>query len=467
MKQFALRFAVTCYAIMLSITGVYSKNIMLIDCSGSVAGQAANRNENSLSVIGEELDSYLRKYQFLNDTIVLQCFTDKLLSKYEVVKYDDNAVGFIKSLGYPRRGNSDIATALYAAYKETENNSSDKIVLISDGLHNNGVPEKEFLYNLSEMADKSPDKIFMLLLSEKDIHNGLVQVFDRQQGLHLIRSLSELSKFNAADTPHQSELEADKENIQTGNATDANKESDKRSEFPWMCILYVLLIILLLVLIGVIVYYCWPLFAQSNAAAIQSSVNWLYELPQWAYNIIHKLLPANMKTFMKENMLAYEQYNRGLVKAVNPEQQKLLEEFKRKTGKPMKYKYGQPDFSDIADFQAELKGGLDGNIPNGANPRSNVHLAQEEFGRQMVKDAVGRQKIADYMGKNPNDITLDDFWAYKDNALGKPNHGPFTPHETIDGKSIQLVPTNFHEAFRHNGGVSMLKSIRTYFNINV
>lgn len=467
MSHVALRFAFTCYAIMLSITGVYSKNIMLIDCSGSMAGQSANRNENSMSVIVEELDSYLRKFQFQNDTIVLQCFTDKLLGKYEIVKYDDKAVEFIKSLGYPRRGNSDIATALYAAYKETENNPSDKIVLITDGLHNNGMPEKELLYKLSEMADKSPDKIFMLLLSENDIHSGLGQTFDRQQGLHLIRSLSELVKFNAADIQSQSELETDEEYVLTSNATYTNKEYNKKSEFPWMYILYILLIILLLVLIGAVVYYCWPLFVQSSAAAIQSSVNWLYELPQWAYYIIYKLLPAKMKEFLKQNMPLYNQYSRGVVKAINPEQQKLLDEHKRITGKSMKYKYGQPDFSDIADYQAKLKGGLDGNIPGGANPRSNVHIAQEKFGQQMVNDSAGRQKIADYMGKNPNDITLDDFWAYKDNALGKPNHGPFTPHETIDGKGIQLVPTNFHEAFRHSGGVSMLKSIRTYFSLNV
>ena len=83
MKHFVLRFTIACYVMMLSVTSVYSKNIMLIDCSGSVAGQAANRNENSLRVIGEELDSYLRRYQFQSDTIVLQCFTDKLLVKYE------------------------------------------------------------------------------------------------------------------------------------------------------------------------------------------------------------------------------------------------------------------------------------------------------------------------------------------------------------------------------------------------
>jgi hypothetical protein len=86
----------------------------------------------------------------------------------------------------------------------------------------------------------------------------------------------------------------------------------------------------------------------------------------------------------------------------------------------------------------------------------------------MLQSADGRKKIAKYLGKSTDNLTLDDFFAWKDDRLNirKPNHNPFTPHETIDGKYIQFVPKKYHDkdwhGFSHNGGVSLLKQIRVF-----
>ena len=198
----------------------------------------------------------------------------------------------------------------------------------------------------------------------------------------------------------------------------------------------------------------------SSAALIQRAIIILYSLPEFIFKFIVSILPDKVNEFLSKNVPSYNILDRGCVVPNNDIQKLLLEEHLTLTGKNLKYRGGQPDFSDISEYSSKLPGGLDNNIPKGSNVRQNVHLAQEKAGEIMLSDRKGRSILARHSNKNSKDVTMDDFWNWKNDPAN-----PKVPHESIDGTSIQFVPKRFHEGFRHTGGVSMLTSIRNHFNI--
>lgn len=262
----------------------------------------------------------------------------------------------------------------------------------------------------------------------------------------------------------------------------ADWEVEQGYNIPWgLWILWFLLLILGLNLVILcvgclgfllycLIFYIVPLIVQSSAGAIQSAICSIYSLPDFLFNIVFKLLPSNMQNFLIQIMPSKSNFKVGKVKAANKVQQRKLDEIRRNTGKDLRYKYGEVDFTPVAEYQVKLPGSLDKCIPDTLDPRSKVSRAQEIAGNKMLESAKGRKKIARYVGKFPTRLTFDDYIAWKDDRLniGKPNHNPLTPHETIDGKYIQWVPKKYHDAangwdgFAHSGGVSLLKYIRTY-----
>lgn len=238
--------------------------------------------------------------------------------------------------------------------------------------------------------------------------------------------------------------------------------------FLWALVLFVVVLALKTAVDMVIIIL--PLITLTSPGAMQGAICALYNMPNFLFNIVFKCLPSKLQTFLKTNMPKKSDFKVGKVQAMNVEQQKKLEEIRRKTGKYLRYKYGEVDFTPVAEYQVKLPGSLHDCIPDTLDPRSKVSKAQEIAGKRMLQSADGRKKIAKYLGKSTDNLTLDDFFAWKDDRLniGKPNHNPFTPHETIDGKYIQFVPKKYHDAgngwygFSHNGGVSLLKQIRVF-----
>lgn len=216
-----------------------------------------------------------------------------------------------------------------------------------------------------------------------------------------------------------------------------------------------------------------PLFTMVSAGAIQTSIAFLYNLPKPLFNIVFRRLPSKMTKFLQQNMPKYEDMKRVEVVPNNEAQRQTLEEWQKQTGKRAQYKNGEIDFSDVAEHKEKFNDTLDDNIPNTSNPRSKVSKAQDKAAQQMLNSKNGREKIGKYIGKDPKDVTYEDYTCWKDDALnqGTPHHNPKTPHETIDGKEIMWVPKKYHDVawggIDHNGGVSMLKSIRNYFELNI
>ena len=133
----------------------------------------------------------------------------------------------------------------------------------------------------------------------------------------------------------------------------------------------------------------------------------------------------------------------------------------------VEYKNGDPDFSPFAVQKTE-KGELDTTVEIG-HMTGNRENGPWEFGRRPngtshdIHYDIGNFPQADnellekYRKLYP-DATLDDITQFKeDNKL--------VWHECADGKTMQLVPEEIHDACRHSGGVSMAKLLQQYGDV--
>ena len=123
------------------------------------------------------------------------------------------------------------------------------------------------------------------------------------------------------------------------------------------------------------------------------------------------------------------------------------------------YKNGYPDFSPFTkhetkwgqiDCQVEI-GHMTENRQNaafeyGRRPKGAGHDPRYDLGNFAQADNELLKKIR---SDNP-DATMEDVEAFK-------KSNKLTWHECEDGKTMQLVPTEIHDACRHSGGVSEVK----------
>lgn len=452
---------------LLSLLMVSASNTsFLIDVSGSMNGLSKDRSVKSLAKVRNELGMYMEGNS--KDSVQIITFTDRIVDNFIITPSSTNLESVFKTISFPRKGNTNLEVAL-----ESVDAKFNRIVVISDGRHNIG-DASQIIAKLTTNKESANKKQYFLLLDEKDMETPLIKEFSNSNYIAIISSLSDLKEENPTSPAVTTQAETTSSSIVKTNANNSSKDESEINLFQiiiWIIVCSVILvlgILLIKILVPVL-----PLFKMVSAGAIQKAIPFLYNLPKPLFNIIFKVLPSKMKSFLKEYMPSYNGYSRGNVIPKNDTQKQTLDEWEKQTGKRAKYKNGEIDFSDVAEHKERLNGTLDNNIPNGANPRANVSHAQDCAANQMLNSKTGREKIAKYLGKNPNDITYEDYTSWKDDSLnqGKPNHNPKTPHESIDGREIMWVPKRFHDVawggISHNGGVSMLKSIRTYFGLNI
>lgn len=125
----------------------------------------------------------------------------------------------------------------------------------------------------------------------------------------------------------------------------------------------------------------------------------------------------------------------------------------------VEYKNGYPDFAPFTTHDSEW-GKINGQVEIGhmtdqrENPTWDYGRRPSSAGHDPNYDlgnfAQADNEIADQLRSNYPDVTGDDIAAYR-NA----NH--LIWHECADGKTMQLVPEEIHNACRHSGGVSEMK----------
>lgn len=144
-----------------------------------------------------------------------------------------------------------------------------------------------------------------------------------------------------------------------------------------------------------------------------------------------------------------------------PKNQKALNKMEEYGRSSVEYKYNYPDFSPFIQHDSPwglLKGEVEiphmtvnrnnlawdyGRRPNGAGHNSNYDLGNFAQADNELLCALQKQ----YPDRN---IKVNDIVDYrKNNGL--------IWHECSDGKTMQLVPTEIHDACRHSGGVSEMK----------
>ena len=472
-KSISLRIIVLLLIpLLFSIVSSYANNtVVIVDGSGSVAGMSKTRPYNSIRMLTAELTEYLSKLS-VKDTVSLIHFTDRIQGIYTYAGYSKSIQAVIDSLRFIPKGNTDFSVALNAL---DDISRYSRVIIISDGLNNSGPSNDEICYRLKQIAERLNGKVYFLLLNEADLHNQIIQFVSDSENISLVRSLTEVPSYSTDNKLENATPDSTSHDGLISTEDSVTQASDTKSNscctFDWKyvkIILIVLLCIAIIALIGYLIYQFGPLFIQASAGAIQKAIFLLYNLPKGLFNIVFKILPESMRSFLTEIMPSKEAFKVGKVIPSSEQQSKALEAMQKETGKAMRYKNGEIDFKPVSKFQVKLKGSLDKNIPETLDPRSKVFKAQEAARDQMLKSKKGRKTIGQYVGKSPKDITIDDYTCWKDDMLnfGKPNHNPLTPHETIDGKYMQWVPKKYHDVswggVSHSGGVSLLKSIRNY-----
>ena len=133
------------------------------------------------------------------------------------------------------------------------------------------------------------------------------------------------------------------------------------------------------------------------------------------------------------------------------------------------YRDGYPDFSPFSthdspwgsiDCQVEIGHMTDQrenpSFEYGSRPRGSSHDHSYDLGNFAQAD----NELLDRIKKSYPDATVEDIVNYrKDNRL--------TWHECSDGKTMQLVPTEIHDACRHSGGVSEMKYRMAWGNVSL
>ena len=453
---------VCCFVLSLAFSLLQaSSNTVLVDVSGSMDGMAANRHARSLAKVVTELSQFLEITQ--GDTTRIITYTDRILTDRVFVKLGEEGKSAIQSLAYPKKGNSNLAKALNRVCG-TSGKMNGRLIMITDGLHNDGVPIEQLKNQISSISAANGRSIYFLLLEESDKDTPLIQYIKEEGKVKIVQNLADIF----ADEGQREVGSGDKAPAvaklavhQGGEMVASNASSRYIDLWKWL---------LILIAVVVVVFLIWPiaklapLFALKSVAAVQRAVFFLFRLPKPLYNIVVKLLPSKLTEYLKGNFPTYDNFNRGKVNPSNEQQKEILDKFRKETGKDMYYKNGELDFGPVAKYKVKLRGGLDAYIPEGKAARDNVgKKAQEPAMKQMLKQKKGRKLIADYVGKNPKDVSDTDFISWKDDSLniGKPNHNPLVPHETNDGRYIYYVPKMYHNpVMRHTGGVSMLEQIR-------
>ena len=126
------------------------------------------------------------------------------------------------------------------------------------------------------------------------------------------------------------------------------------------------------------------------------------------------------------------------------------------------YKNGYPDFSPFTKIQDEKIGKVDGQVEIGhmtthrQNPtsefgrRTDSHDPTAELGNFSQADNELAKKLN---AENGTNLTGKDIAEMRE-------RNQLTWHEVEDGKTMQLVPTEIHDACRHSGGVSVEKDLQ-------
>ena len=456
MKKLSSRYLwIVCILLLIPSFVTAVTTTLLVDVSGSMNGISNDRAIQSFGKVKDEISSFARNNK---DTIQIVIFTDKVIDSFVLITANNLYEEKLNKIMYPRKGNTNMNVAL----NYLNDTNAENVVIISDGRHNVG-NYKTVVDNIRKNKNRN---LFFLLLDETDLETPLIKECLSSNDITIIRSLSEIPN-NTIENPQDCETkEISKEFV---DEYKPNVVSFKI--FMWI-IIGLLIVVCLCVLLKLFIVIL-PLFKMASAGAIQKGIIDLYNLPKPLFNLIFKFLPSKMQLFLNDYMPKYDQIKRGVVIPKNEAQKQTLQDWKNQTGKNAEYKNGEPDFEPVSEYVQSLDGTLDDNIPKGTDPRKNVSKAQDKAANLMLSSRDGRKKIADYVGKNPKDIDYNDYTCWKDDALnqGKPNHNPKTPHESIDGKKIMWVPKRYHDVawggIDHYGGVSMLKSVRNFFGLNV
>ena len=126
----------------------------------------------------------------------------------------------------------------------------------------------------------------------------------------------------------------------------------------------------------------------------------------------------------------------------------------------VEYKDGYPDFSPFTTHETPW-GKVECNveIPHMTDQRNNPSLeygarripgTSHQPGNELGNFTQADNEVVKKLQNDYPDLTADEFQKYRES-------NKLTWHECPDGKTMQLVPTDIHNACRHSGGVAEMK----------
>lgn len=416
------------------------KMIFLLDVSGSMAGLG---NVNTDNVFNKAKEQLIKATQVYRDSCVI-----------EIIPFTHNTISFsnadtanienvISSINL-QKGHSNIEKAWDAGIGAIDSSKSNYLFLITDGVHNFGIPHEDLYKKIAKFSQIGKDKdcnAYYLVLSEKYRENDIAAIFKQNERMFVVDSLINLPGLgtNAIGT--------NKGTPQSILFKKAFVDTDaSNSKIPWKIFLWIILIAILLILLGLIISklpFMWcrlDSISQVSTKAIRF-LPFLDKCPRLLKNVIYNILPEKKKKILESLWELTNKYGKkqpdpnDRPKRFNPQNRTYRELFKKYNFK-LKFKNGSPNFSKISKCTIKVSNLYD--KYSNFERRGGGNNVQDEIGKRMAKD----------MG-----MSEEEFWDYK-------SKNGLTIHECPDGKTFMLVPKEIHDNINHFGGISVAKRVR-------
>lgn len=418
------------------------KLIYMLDVSGSMAGYG---NVNTDNVFSKAKMQLIKASQVYGDSCIIEIipFTHRISSFSNT---DTTNIGDIISSINLQKGHSNIEKAWNAGIEALDSSKSNYLFLITDGVHNFGIPPEDLYKKIADFPQTGEEKncnAYYLVLSEQYRENNIADVFLQNERMFVIDSLINPPGFDITSSQTKNAI------IKNISKTSLSNIDTPSAKIPWKIFLWIILIAAILVLL---IYFLSFLFNTVTSTSLVSSISpkllrfisFMDKLPSSLKEMIYNMLPEKKKQLCESIWELKNKYGKQpnidfkeKPKRFNPHNLTWKEIFEKHGVKRIKYnKNGCPDYSKISKCTIKAPKLYD-KYPN-FERRGGGNNLQDEVGKIMSKE---------------KGMTIEEFWDYK-------SKNGLVIHECEDCKTFMLVPKEIHDNINHFGGISVAKQIK-------
>lgn len=195
MKTIIISFLLLALGFSISInaqTAMEEKRIYIVDVTSSMEGKGSVTADNIFETVKKRLSDAINEIENPKTEIVIITFTDKIHHQFHGnANEKDKILKFISSLKV-ESGNTNIAKGWTTGIHHLDYSKINYMFLLTDGLHNTGVPKENFFSTLESWTTLVQNKYifgFYVMLTKQAREPGIIDIVNKTNQLWLIESM--------------------------------------------------------------------------------------------------------------------------------------------------------------------------------------------------------------------------------------------------------------------------------------